>query len=69
MQTIVKNGVASSLVNLSKGTESANVLELIARIFNAICEKEAYRGTVVAQGGARELLQIFQKTTDKGKLD
>ena len=61
-------GVTNCLVNLSKATESENILELIARILNAVCEKEAHRGMVVAQGGARELLRISQKATDKGKL-
>ncbi|CAG7734226.1 unnamed protein product [Allacma fusca] len=67
VETLVKTGITSCLVNLAKGTESPNVLELIARILNAVCETEDNRGAVVAQGGARELLQIFQKTTPKGK--
>jgi len=65
---LVEYGVGSCLVNLSKATESANILELIARILNAVCEKETHRGAIVAQGGARELLVIYNKTTDKGKV-
>lgn len=67
VEVLVKSGVTSCLVNLAKGTESPNLLELIARIMNAICEQPAHRGVVVAQGGARELLHIFSKTTDKGR--
>lgn len=68
LQTLVEVGVTSCLVNLAKATDSANILELIARILNAICEKQEHRGAVVAQGGARELIIIWKKTTPKGKI-
>ena len=56
------------MVNLAVATDSANILELIARILNAICEKQEHRGTVVQQGGARELLTIWKKATPKGRI-
>lgn len=55
------------MVNLAAATESTNVMELIARILNAICERENLRGMVVAQGGARELIRIATKSNEKGK--
>jgi hypothetical protein len=53
-------------VNLAKATESESVLELISRILNAICERQELRGSVVAQGGARELIRIAEKSNTKG---
>ncbi len=44
-------------------------MELISRIMNAICERENLRGMVVAQGGARELIRIWQKSNEKGKIN
>lgn len=66
IEVLVDLGVTNCLVNLSKATESANMLELVARLLNAICEKETHRGKVVAGGGARELLQVWKKATAKG---
>lgn len=63
---LAKIGVTNCLVNLAKATESASVLELISRILNAICERKELRGMVVAHGGARELIRIFEKSNPQG---
>lgn len=44
-------------------------MELISRIMNAICERENLRGLVVAQGGARELIRMAQKSNEKGRIN
>ncbi len=54
------------MVNLAKATESQSVLELVSRILNAICERKELRGMVVAHGGARELIRIFDKSNLQG---
>jgi hypothetical protein len=51
---------------LAKATESESVLELISRILNAVCETKELRGQVVAHGGGRELIRIFDKSNEKG---
>lgn len=63
---LAEEGVTTALVALSK-TESDNSREMIARVFNAICQETATRGLVVQQGGAKVLLQLALKGTDKGK--
>ncbi|XP_021950325.1 protein unc-45 homolog B isoform X2 [Folsomia candida] len=67
VEVLAKIGVTNCLVNLAKATESASVLELISRILNAICERKELRGMVVAHGGARELIRIFEKSNPQGK--
>lgn len=59
-------GITSALVALSK-TESDNSKELIARVLNAICNQQELRGKVVQQGGAKALLPLCFKCTEKGK--
>lgn len=49
--------MTAALVSLSK-TESNNCKELIARVFNAICEQQALRGKVVQQGGTKVLIPM-----------
>lgn len=65
---LAKVGITSCLVNLAKATESGSVLELISRIMNAICERKELRGQVVAHGGARELIKVFDKANEKGEF-
>ncbi|KAL7631535.1 UNVERIFIED_CONTAM: hypothetical protein RMT77_018159 [Armadillidium vulgare] len=64
---LAEEGAASALVSLSK-TESKNSKELIARIFNALCEQQQNRGKVVQQGGTKALLQLASDGTEKGKI-
>lgn len=59
-------GLTSALVALSK-TESNNSKELISRVLNAICNLQEMRGKVVQQGGAKALLPLCFKNTEKGK--
>ncbi|CAH0402816.1 unnamed protein product [Chilo suppressalis] len=63
---LAKAGVTSGLVALSK-TESHNSRELIARVFNAICNLPELRGIVVQQGGAKVLLPMSLEGTKNGK--
>lgn len=62
-------GVAAALTGLSK-TESQSARELIARVFNAICEHKEHRGRVVSTGGVKALLSLaLDSNTEKGKLN
>lgn len=61
-----EEGITTALVALSK-TESDNSKELIARVFNAICNLPELRGKIVQQGGAKVLLQMALAGTEKGK--
>lgn len=63
---LAEEGVTVALVALSK-TESDNSREMIARVFNAICAESAVRGIVVQQGGAKVLLPLALKGTEKGR--
>lgn len=63
---LAKAGVTTGLVALSK-TESHNSRELIARVFNAICNLQELRGIVVQQGGAKVLLPMALEGTVNGK--
>lgn len=63
---LAEAGVTSALVALTK-TESDNSKEMIARVFNAICAEQSVRGIVVQQGGAKVLLPLALKGTEKGK--
>jgi protein unc-45 len=63
---LAEEGVTVALVALSK-TESENSREMIARVFNAICAEAPVRGIVVQQGGAKVLLPLALKGTEKGK--
>ncbi|OQR67252.1 protein unc-45B-like [Tropilaelaps mercedesae] len=66
VRILAETGVTTALVALSK-TDSKNSREIIARIFNAMCEQQDLRGIVVQQGGARCLIQLAQENTPKGK--
>ncbi|XP_070492093.1 protein unc-45 homolog B [Chironomus tepperi] len=63
---LAEEGITTALVALSK-TESDNAKEMIARVFNAICSETSVRGKIVQQGGARVLIQLALKGTEKGK--
>ncbi|XP_071629450.1 protein unc-45 homolog B-like [Temnothorax longispinosus] len=63
---LAKAGVISDLVNLAR-TDSQNCKELIARVFNAICNQLALREIVVLQGGTEALLSLALDGTVKGK--
>ena len=63
---LAEAGVTTALVALTK-TESDNSREMIARVFNAICAEQSVRGIVVQQGGAKVLLPLALKGTEKGK--
>ncbi|GIY72086.1 protein unc-45 homolog B [Caerostris darwini] len=67
VKALADSGVTIALVALSK-TESKNCKEMIARVFNAICEQQELRGAVVQQGGAKVLVNLALEGTDKGKL-
>lgn len=66
IKALAEEGAASALVALSK-TESNNSKELIARLFNAICQMQENRGLVVQQGGTKALLGLAAEGTEKGK--
>lgn len=61
-----EEGITTALVALSK-TESDNSKELIARVFNALCNQQELRGKIVQQGGAKVLLNLALNGTEKGK--
>lgn len=63
---LVDEGITTALVALSK-TESDNSKELIARVLNALCNLQELRGKIVQQGGAKALLPLCFKGTEKGK--
>jgi hypothetical protein len=61
--------VAAALTGLAK-TESKSARELIARVFNAICEEKDHRGKVVSSGGVKALLGLsLHNNTDKGMVN
>lgn len=66
ISVLTKAGVTSGLVALAK-TESHNSRELIARVFNAICNLQELRGLVVQQGGAKVLIPMSLEGTQNGK--
>lgn len=66
VEVLAKEGLTSALVVLSK-TESNNSKELIARVFNAICNQTELRGIVVQQGGTKVLLNLALEGTENGK--
>lgn len=67
VKVLTEVGITIALVALAK-TESKNSREMIARVFNAICEHKELRGTVVQQGGAKILLDLALEGTNMGKL-
>lgn len=67
IKLLAESGVTVALVALST-TESRNSREMIARVFNAICEQQELRGHVVQQGGAKALLKLAADNTPNGKF-
>lgn len=67
IKVLAESGVTVALVSLST-TDSNNSREVIARVFNAICEQPDLRGHVVQQGGAKTLLQLAAENTKNGKI-
>ncbi|KAG5680549.1 hypothetical protein PVAND_010050 [Polypedilum vanderplanki] len=63
---LAEEGITVALVALSN-TESDNAREMIARVFNALCSEASVRGKIVQQGGARVLIPLALKGTEKGK--
>lgn len=63
---LAEEGITTALVALSK-TESDSAKEMISRVFNAICSEISVRGKIVQQGGARVLIPLALKGTEKGK--
>lgn len=63
---LAEEGITTALVALSK-TESDNAKEMISRVFNALCSEVSVRGKVVQQGGARVLIPLALKGTEKGR--
>lgn len=49
-------------------SESNTVHEQISRVFLALCEEVAHRGTIIQQGGAKTLVILAHSNTTKGKL-
>ncbi|RWS23940.1 protein unc-45 B-like protein, partial [Leptotrombidium deliense] len=67
-RTLAKRNISSALVASSK-TESKTTREMISRIFNAICQYQDLRGTVVQQGGTKALLALSKtNNSEKGKV-
>ncbi|KAK8725785.1 hypothetical protein OTU49_010481 [Cherax quadricarinatus] len=66
IKVLAEEGAAGALAALSK-TDSHNSRELIARLFNAICQLQENRGLVVQQGGTKALLGLASEGTKKGK--
>lgn len=66
-RVLAESGVTVALVALS-ATKSNNSREMIARVFNAICEQQSLRGHIVQQGGAKALLKLALENTANGKL-
>lgn len=67
VKLLVEAGVTPALVALAQ-SESKNSKEMIARVFNAICEQPDLRGAVVQQGGAKILVNLALEGTPKGKV-
>ena len=67
IEILVKAKIPTALTNLAK-TESERAREQISRVFLAMVTNTEHRGTVLAQGGAKALVSLFSKNTDKGKL-
>ncbi|XP_045617227.2 protein unc-45 homolog B [Procambarus clarkii] len=66
VKVLAEEGAAGALTALSK-TDSHNSKELIARLFNALCQMQENRGLVVQQGGSKALLGLAAEGTKKGK--
>lgn len=66
INVLAEEGAGAALAALSK-TDSKNSRELIARLFNAICQLQENRGRIVQQGGTKALLSLASDGTDKGK--
>ena len=62
---LMKIGLVTALVNFVD-VKSENTKEMIARIFCAVVEDVAHRGTVVAQGGVKTLLPLALEGNEKG---
>jgi len=67
IEILVKAKMPAALVNLCK-TESDRAREQISRVFLAMVTEVPHRGLIIAQGGAKALVGLFGKNTDKGKL-
>eukprot|EP00043_Microstomoeca_roanoka_P011215 m.105726 g.105726 ORF g.105726 m.105726 type:complete len:1030 (+) comp15129_c0_seq1:201-3290(+) len=65
IDTLVKEKFVTALVQLAK-SESEGTREQVARVLFAMTEKQENRGVVVAQGGAKALLDLARNNTDKG---
>lgn len=66
-KVLAENHVSSALVALCR-TRAKTSREMIARVFNAICEYRELRGIVVQEGGAKALIQLAtENNTDVGK--
>ncbi|XP_071649105.1 protein unc-45 homolog B-like [Temnothorax longispinosus] len=63
---LAKVGVISALMNLAK-TDSRNIKELTACVFNLICA--SVREIIVQQGGSKTLLSLALDGTNKGKKE
>ncbi|XP_071571616.1 protein unc-45 homolog B-like [Temnothorax nylanderi] len=66
LEALVDANVISDLVDLAK-TDSKNCKELIARVFNAICNEQSLRKIVVDDGGTETLLSLALNGTVNGK--
>lgn len=68
VKKLAEMNVTPALVALSK-TESMSSREMIARVFNAICEQQELRGKVVQGGGVKVLLDLAKSTnTRRGRV-
>eukprot|EP00049_Salpingoeca_infusionum_P007555 m.122848 g.122848 ORF g.122848 m.122848 type:complete len:1015 (+) comp13742_c1_seq1:230-3274(+) len=67
VQKLVDYHFVTALVELSK-SESEGTREQVARVLLAFCENQANRGVVIAEGGAKCLITLTRKTTEKGEI-
>ena len=61
---LMANGLVTALVNLKVTSPTSK--EMISRVFHAIVEDQNHRGQVVQLGGAKVLLPLTEKGTEKG---
>eukprot|EP01147_Barroeca_monosierra_P000825 gene825-4105_t len=67
VDTLIKRNFVTALVQLAK-SQSDGTREQIARVLLAMAEKQDHRGVIIAQGGARALLELARQNSEKGKI-
>ena len=67
IKILVSSNIPEAMVALCK-SESDQAREQISRVFLGMCKAKEHRGIIVAEGGARALVGLANKNTEKGKL-